>query len=246
MRVIGVLQARMTSMRLPGKILASVAGEPMLRIIATRLQGAPIDELWLATSDRESDDATERAGHDLGMRVFRGSEDDVMSRFAAIVRDQPTDWVVRLTADNPFVDAPAVRVLLDAALVASTTVAVISEGETRRTPLGYMPEIARGGAILAADREVPSGSYHRAHVLTWLYERGQFAPVALPKSWPHRPQWRWTVDTAADLRMANEAFALIRQQSLALGYEGVCTLLDAHPEITEINIDVPQKAVEAS
>lgn len=111
---IGVIQARMRSERLPGKILAPLAGKPILELIASRIGSARVDEWWLATSTDPADDVTEAWGFELGLRVFRGHESDVLSRFLAIGADTGADWCVRVTADNPFLDAAVVDALIDA------------------------------------------------------------------------------------------------------------------------------------
>jgi spore coat polysaccharide biosynthesis protein SpsF len=245
-RVIAVLQARMESTRLRGKIVAPVARWPLLTLIIERLKGAPLDGIWLATSTSAADDVTEAWGRSAGLDVFRGSEDDVLSRFAAIVADRDPGWVVRLTADDPFVDAGVVGILVDDALRAPTSVALLSDWASRRTPLGYVPQIARRDAILEAHRDAPVGSHHRAHVLTWLMEKGAGRDVQLPAQWPSRPQWRWTVDTATDLAMADAAFRLLGDRATTTQYEEMVALLDAHPDIAAMNAGVTQKPVEAA
>ncbi|MCP4039632.1 MAG: NTP transferase domain-containing protein, partial [bacterium] len=114
MAVIGIIQARLGSSRLAGKILAPIAGRPMLELITHRLRNSRIQEWWLATSSDPADDVTEAWGFELGLRVFRGDDDDVLSRFLAIGREAGAEWILRVTADGPFLDAKLINVLLDA------------------------------------------------------------------------------------------------------------------------------------
>ena len=95
---IGIIQARMGSDRLPGKILAPLSGRPVLGLIADRLRNARVDEWWLATSDHPADDVTEAWGFELGLRVFRGHPTEVLSRLVAIGEETGADWLVRATA----------------------------------------------------------------------------------------------------------------------------------------------------
>ena len=111
---IGIIQARMGSARLPGKIVAPLGGRPALGTIADRIRPAGVDEWWLATSEDPADDVTEAWGFELGLRVFRGHPTDVLSRFMAIGEETEADWLVRVTADNPFNDATVIDRLLDA------------------------------------------------------------------------------------------------------------------------------------
>ena len=139
--IVGIIQARMASTRLPGKILAPIAGVPLLQVIVERVQAAAVDEWWIATTDTPSDDVTAAWGEAMGVRVLRGDPDDVLSRFARIASERRPDWIVRLTADNPYVDASIVDLLLAAG---PTTIRDhLTEAEPRRMPLGYVPEIVR-------------------------------------------------------------------------------------------------------
>ena len=113
-KTIGIIQARIGSSRLPAKILAPLAGRPLLDQLYARIAPARVDEWWLATSSDPSDDVTEAWGFDLGLRVFRGDLDDVLSRFRSIGSEADADWVVRITADNPFTDYRVIDALLDA------------------------------------------------------------------------------------------------------------------------------------
>ncbi|HEB87938.1 MAG TPA: hypothetical protein ENI85_00050 [Deltaproteobacteria bacterium] len=114
MGTIGVIQARMGSERLPGKILAPLGGRPLLAWLAARIAPARVDEWWLATSSDASDDVTEAWGFELGLRVYRGDPADVLSRFLAIGAESRAEWMLRVTADNPFLDACLIDTLLDA------------------------------------------------------------------------------------------------------------------------------------
>lgn len=245
-RIVGVIQARMRSTRLPGKILAPLARRPLLSVIAERVRHAELDALWLATSTCPEDDVTAAWGHALGLRVHRGPEDDVLARFAGVAREDDAEWFVRLTSDNPFVDSAVVRVLKDATASAAPHVSVLSEAMPRRMPLGYVPEIARRTAILDAAAAAPAGSYHRAHVLTWPKEMGQGSGVDVPEEWPSRAAWRWTVDTPEDYELARRAFDALGASWATARYEDLVALFDAHPELPALNAAVSQKPVEAA
>jgi len=104
----------MGSERLPGKILAPLGGRPLLDRLVSRIARARVAQWWLATSEHPSDDVTAAWGFELGLRVFRGAERDVLSRFLAIAAETDAEWLVRVTADNPFLDAPLIDHLLDA------------------------------------------------------------------------------------------------------------------------------------
>ncbi|MCH7867868.1 MAG: NTP transferase domain-containing protein [Myxococcales bacterium] len=250
MAVLGIIQARLGSTRLPSKILAPLAGRPMLELISHRLRLSRVQEWWLATSSDPADDVTESWGHGLGLRVFRGEDENVLSRFTAIIREREPEWIVRITADNPFISAEAVDLLLDARVPFGKDHPLIefvakADG-SHQLPLGFGPQLARAEAVLASEDEIPEDQpHHRTHVLSWLAQSCAAKCCPVPDHWPARPEWRWTVDTFADLAMARSAFALFEAHSsdraIAIHYSEMVALLDAHPEIVAQNNGVEQK-----
>lgn len=249
----------MGSERLPGKILAPLQGRPILGLIADRLRGARVDEWWLATSEGPADDVTEAWGFELGLRVFRGHPTEVLSRFLAIGDETGADWLVRVTADNPFLDARCVDLLVDArdasacakqADLLTLHGGLVLETEqgaktTPRLPVGYGVELARRDALVVADREIPtSASHHRVHVTSWLAANADVHAVPTPLDWPDRPDWRWTVDAYEDLAMARSAFRLFGGDAATIDYPAMVARLDRHPEITAMNTHVEQKKLE--
>ena len=191
-KTVGIIQARMRSERLPGKILSPLCGRPLLALLAKRVSRARVDEWWLATTSDPADDVTEAWGFELGLRVFRGHATNVLSRFLAVADETGADWLVRATADNPFVDAPLVDALVlarDGALDAKTTDAEGIESFRPRggRPVGYGVELVRADALRRASAAIPASQpFHRTHVTSWLTQNGRLGSVALPETWPLR------------------------------------------------------------
>ncbi len=262
---IGIIQARMGSSRLPGKILAPLADRPLLAQLFSRIGSSRVDEWWLATSSDPSDDVTEAWGFELGLRVFRGSSSDVLSRFNAIGRETEADWIVRVTADDPFLDAALIDALLDArdANVEAKQADIIQhrsglpvaeeQGDpsvpsnlSPGLPLGYGVALVRLEALERAAAEIPADQmHHRAHVTSWFASNGASFDIPTPSAWPDRAGWRWTVDTYEDLAMARSAFRLFGLEAGGIDYPTMVKRLDAHPEITSMNTHIEQKPIEA-
>lgn len=241
---IGIIQARASSTRLPGKIFAHIADRAtLLDVVAQRLESTGI-EWWLATTESQSDDVTAAWADAVGLRVYRGSTDDVLSRFLGVVSEADAEWCVRVTADNPFVSATTVRLLLEIAGAADGSVdSVRSTCQPRHFPIGFVPEIARTEALRRLDQTiVDTEAFHRTHVTSAIPESSTLRFV--DESQPPRPTWRWTVDTAADLRMARAAFGLFGSLWPTIDYVSMVSLLDARPDITGLNCHVAQKALE--
>ena len=256
---IGIIQARMGSERLPGKILAPLGGLPALGLLSERLRHARVDEWWLATSSDPADDVTEAWGFELGLRVFRGHPTQVLSRFLAIAQETNADWLVRVTGDNPFLDARVVDLLVDArdasecakeADLLRLQGGLVVENESGpeyapRLPLGYGVELVRRDALELADREIHSEEpHHRVHVTSWLAANAMIHAVPTPLDWPDRPDWRWTIDTYEDLAMARSAFRIFGAHAKTIDYPTMVDRLDGHPEITGMNAHVEQKKLE--
>ncbi len=249
--VIGIIQARLGSSRLPGKILAPIAGRPLLAVLIERLRSARVDEWWLATTTESDDDVTAAWGEALGVRVHRGAVDDVLSRFTAIIRERDPRWIVRVTADDPFMDGAYVNTLIDGLDKTAASegpesppIAPLIEmgGPEPIFPLGYAPQLARAEDVVASESVIPADqSFHRSHVLSWLRTHATPHTLPAPSYWPKRSAWRWTVDTLRDLEMTRAAFDIFGDAWRDIGYVDMVAALDPHPDITGHNRDVRQK-----
>ena len=157
-----ILQARMSSRRLPGKALKLLAGRPLVTHCLERLTAAGVGPVVLATTTARADDVLVGLGEAAGVRVVRGPEHDVLARFAMVLAEYPARVVIRATADNPVVDTdgPA-RVLrwLDEA----SADYVVEDG----LPYGTAVEAILGDALVHADR-IARDSVDREHVTTWI------------------------------------------------------------------------------
>lgn len=190
-----VVQARTGSSRLPGKVLMELGGVPMLAFQLRRLR--PLGErIVVATSDLPGDDAIVEVAEREGADVIRGSEGDVLGRFATVLAAHPNAGrVVRLTADCPLTDRRIVRAVLD--LLDTSGVDYASNVHPRSFPKGLDVEACTAEALRTAATEA-ADPYDREHVTPFLYRSGRFAVANLDSGRELGERW-WTVDTAADL-----------------------------------------------
>jgi spore coat polysaccharide biosynthesis protein SpsF len=188
-----VLQARMGSTRLPGKAMRVLGGRTLLEHAIRRLRasGYPV---VLATTTLSDDDCLCAAAETLGAYVFRGSENDVLDRYAQAARHYELHRVVRATGDNPAVDIDAVGRTL--ALLDRTSAAHVVE---HGLPYGAAVEAIRGAALFEA-ASAATDPYDREHVTPFLKRTPRFRAVqALAPGRVRRPGLRLTVDTEDDL-----------------------------------------------
>jgi len=207
--ILGILQARMSSTRLPGKVMAPVLGQPMIgRQIERVSRSRRIDQLVVATSLDPSDDPLADWCASAGVEVFRGDLGNVLARFAGVLRRHPqATTVVRLTADCPLADWTVIDELVDlhVAQAADYSNNVAPE---RTFPHGLDAEAMRPDALLAAAAEA-ADPYEREHVTPFLYRRPDRYRLGSVVSEDPAAELRWTVDTPADLEFVRHVYATL-------------------------------------
>ncbi|HYN66592.1 MAG TPA: glycosyltransferase family protein [Ornithinibacter sp.] len=238
-RVLVVVQARMGSTRLPGKVLEDLGGMTVLEWVLRGCRAAALaDEVVVATSTDPRDDAVEEAARRLGVDVVRGSEDDVLSRFLLALDEHPADAVVRVTADCPFVDPDLIDALIGS-WRGVQRLDYVSTVLVRTLPHGLDVELVTATALRRVG-EVATG-HHRVHVTSGVYTApDDFAVMGLCFA-PAASDIRVTLDTPDDLRMLRAVVAE-RGTSLPSRTELV-TLLRSRPDLVAINASVRQKTL---
>lgn len=211
-----VLQARMGSTRLPGKVLKPLAGVPMLERILARLSTCRgVERLILATSDHHRDDPIAETGSRLGIAVFRGSEADVLDRYYRCAQAFGLEAIVRATGDNPFVDVDELDRLILFRRAASLDYACAFPEFGSGLPIGVGAEIFTFAALERAWREARL-PHHREHVNEYFYDHpaGFSQGVCQAPAHKHAPTLRLTVDTPEDFALAEALqMAYMRQHA---------------------------------
>jgi spore coat polysaccharide biosynthesis protein SpsF len=236
-----VTQARVGSTRLPGKVLAEAAGRTMLDHHLDRLAAAGLD-VYVATTDTPRDDRLAEIVQGRGLPVYRGSEDDVLSRYADCARANQLQVVVRVTADCPLIDGDVVAEGVARFLQLSEQHGddvYLSNTLERTYPRGLDFEVFAATALYRADRAATRRS-DREHVTPWLYAGNDRLSHLVQQRWPvDRSHYRVTLDTAEDLELIRR---LLEEHGAAgLDCAGLIQLLDRHPELVALNAEVAQK-----
>ncbi len=191
----------MGSTRRPGKALAEVTGKSHMERVLDRLERIFDGPRVMAIPDLERDDVLEAMGRRRGWDVFRGSEPDVLGRFAGAARRFGITKLVRICGDNPLVDGRAVAGIVEA-------LRTHASARTQGYPLGAGAEGCTAEALLAADAEAVE-PHDREHVMPFIYRHVERFPFALVSAPPLSSQPRLTVDTEEDLDRFRRIFAAL-------------------------------------
>lgn len=237
--VIAIIQARMRSTRLPGKVLADLEGDTVLaRVIARVRRCELINDVVVATSSDSADDPIVVECSRLSARVFRGSENDVLDRYFRAAQNVGAEIVVRITSDCPLID-PEVSDLTVRAFLANAP-DYASNILDRTYPRGLDTEVMSYAALESAWLEA-ADPYEREHVTPYLYRHPERFKLLSLKGDRNYSRFRWTLDTPEDLAFLR---AIYRREAdaVAVCWQDVINLLESEPGLIEINRNVTQKA----
>ena len=223
--IVAILQARMSSSRLPGKVMKPILGMPMIGRHIERLNRCDsLDRIVVATSKDPSDDGLASYCEGLGVRVFRGSLDDVLGRFAGAAIANGAEHVVRLTADCPLADP----LVIDACVWRhiETSADYTSNTLQRSYPDGLDVEVMTAAALKTMQAEA-TDPYEREHVTPFLYRNPERFRIAQLVQSARLDDRRWTVDTAEDFEFVSRVYYMLyptnprfeQADILALGIE---------------------------
>jgi len=239
-KVVAFVQARMSSRRLPGKVLAPIMGEPMLaRVLSRASRARTVAETWVLTSEDESDNPIEKLCVERGMPCFRGSLDDVLDRFVQAARVADPDIIVRITADCPLVDPEVIDRTVEVLIRDPKVVYAATRMPEQRTfPVGIDVEVFRREAL---ERSAAAAlhPYQREHVTPWFYDGSQKDPIVHVQAERDLGGHRWTVDTSDDLAFVRALWPKLPSDDA--GYEEIAAVVEAHPKLRTLNANVRQR-----
>ena len=234
MRTVAIVQARMSSTRLPGKCLAKIAGRPLLWHTVTRTRGAgTLDDVVVATSRDSSDDPIEIFCREAAVPLFRGDLEDVLDRFHGAAQQSRADRIVRVTADCPVLDPTVIDQVVGS--FDADAHDYVSNTCDRTYPDGLDTEVLSAAALERAWHEATLPS-EREHVTPYIWKNPDRFRLLQVRQSPDRSAERWTVDEPRDLTFIRELFA--RLGTLEFGQREILALLDGAPELRHINAGI--------
>lgn len=243
-RISAIVEARMTSTRLPGKVLLPLADKPALERLVERLKRSKyLDEIIIATTSNKTDDKIVELADSLGVQYFRGSENDVLERVLGAARSIKADIIVEITGDCPLVDWRLVDrgifILFEKKLDYSANNTVFSY------PDGFDVRVFPR-KILEKVSELTDDPIDRVHVSTYISAHAEIFKTA---NWQaeadcYYPKWRLTLDEKADYELIDVIFKNLLPIDEDFSAKDVIDFLNKNPKLLEINKNVKAKNIQ--
>jgi len=243
MKTVIIVQARMTSTRLPGKVLKEVLGKPLLEYLVERLRRVrQADAFVIATTVNAADDPIVALCERLGVAVTRGPELDVLARYHAAARVHGADIVVRVTSDCPLIDPELIDAMILGFREADDAPDYLSNTLQPTFPYGMAVEVFRAGALAEAHAEA-AAEPEREHVTPFLYLRPERYRIRHYRQAEDLSRHRWTVDTPEDFELVRRLIEDIYPHNPAFRMADVLAALAHHPDWARLNAHIAQKAL---
>jgi len=240
--VLGVVQARMSSSRLPGKVLEPILGKPMIvRQLERLARCSRLTDIVVATSTNPEDDHLAEVVRDAGWEVFRGPQQDVLGRFITVLDARPSPAIARLTADCPLTSPEVVDLVVVA--FEATDVDYLSNTLKPTYPDGLDVEVVRTEALKRI-ANTSTDPHEREHVTLGVYRRPdefRIQSFTDPLGRDHSGL-RWTVDNADDLAFVRAVYAALLPTHPRFEYDDVLRWLEQNPDSNRTIDHTPRNA----
>jgi spore coat polysaccharide biosynthesis protein SpsF len=243
MRIVAIIQARMGSTRLPGKVLMDLGGKTALARVVGRLRGAArVHQVVVATTNSVADDAIVQECDRLDVSSFRGSENDVLDRYYRTARACAAETVVRITSDCPVIDPQLVDETIR--IFHEQRADYASNAFPRTYPRGLDAEVFTSDALERAWRDAHK-PYEREHVTPYFYEHPEFFQLVSVRGQIDHSLYRWTLDTAEDLELLRAIYAQFNHED-DFSWSEIIQLMERSPELAELNSHIVQKVLHGA
>ncbi|MBN1897586.1 MAG: glycosyltransferase family protein [Spirochaetes bacterium] len=238
-----IIQARTGSTRLPGKILKQIMGKTVLEHVIERVR--PVrnkNDIIIATTTRKEDDRVVEVCRKAKAKYFRGSEDDVLSRYYHAARENQSDIIVRITSDCPLIDAGLTDEIIEFFVQHKYDVITNSPGEEkdRTYPRGLDVEIFSMKALETIFRKAGE-DYEREHVAPYFYSHPDEFSIFYYKNDIDYSHYRWTLDTREDFHLIKAIYENLYPENPCFSWREVLQLFERKKELININKKVKQK-----
>lgn len=243
MKIVATIEARMTSSRLPGKILLPILGKPTLELLIERVSKVrQINQIVVATTSNHSDDIVEELAHRLGVGCFRGSEDDVLDRVLKAAQSYNAHIIVEITGDCPLIDPNVIESLIEIFL--NNSYDYVSNTLKQTYPNGLDTQVF-SVKTLEEVAHLTMDPVDHEHVSLYIYEHPEKYSLFNMESGLPEKYWdlRLTVDTIEDFELIRSIYEELYLEKPNFSLGDILDLLDRKPELITINKHIQQKTV---
>lgn len=244
MKTIAIIQARIGSTRLPGKVMKRLCRRTVLSHVIHRVQACPfIDKVVVATTLTSQDDGVAQEAEACGTLSFRGSEVDVLERYYFAVQAHQADIIVRITSDCPLIDPTVLSEMLacfHGQAARGLEIDYLSNTLQRSYPRGLDAEVFTVAALEKAHQEAKD-PYEREHVTPFIYRHPELFSIHQHIQHMDLSAHRWTLDTEEDFHLIKLIYDALGDRDSIFGTDEVLAFLEQNPEVLKINAHVQQK-----
>lgn len=244
MKVGAIIQARMGSTRLPGKVMMKIKGKSVLEHVIDRVsQSEKVDEIIIATTTEDCDNVIVDEALKAGVKSYRGSEDDVLSRYYFAAKENAIDVIIRITSDCPLVDPRIVDEIVNSYVKKDYDIVSNASADlTQRTfPRGLDIEVFSFELLEKAFYDA-NKQYHREHVTPYIYENSK--KIFYYKNDIDYSMHRWTLDTKEDFELITVIYDRLYKGIHNFYFMDIIELLIKEPKIFDINAHIKQKKLK--
>ncbi|MEX1028732.1 MAG: glycosyltransferase family protein [Paenibacillaceae bacterium] len=240
MRIVVIIQARMGSTRLPGKVMLKLMDKPMLEHVVDRSRAIPsIHEVMIATTSNPEDDAIAEFAGQHRIRCTRGSDTNVLSRYYEAAKASGADVIARVTSDCPLLDPDVSNAVIQAFLDYPET-DYCSNTIDRSFPQGLDIEVFTFAALEKAYLEAQA-DYELEHVTPYLYRHPDIFQLHQYVGEIDYSSYRWTVDTQEDYQLITAIYESVYDPSKLFSWREGITFMEQHPDMKKLNAHIVQK-----
>jgi spore coat polysaccharide biosynthesis protein SpsF len=253
MKILATVEARMSSSRLPGKVMMNLNKKPMIGFLIERLKKSQlINNIAVATSLSRKDDKLVKYLHKENINFYRGSENNVLSRIKNTCKKFNAEIVVQLTSDNPLVDVEMIDYMIKFFLkkrknkINFLSNSGLGNFKKRQIPFGFDVQIFRFKDLLRISNKKELTSSHREHPSLYFYKEGKnefnIRNINLPKKWRSKIIYRLTVDEKEDYILISKIIShFIKKKISNWGIVEIYKFLNKNKKLININKNIVQK-----
>ena len=241
-KISAIIQARMGSTRLPGKVLMPICGKSVLQHVVERLRSSKlINQIILAIPDTKENDILEKFALRNSVECYRGSENEVLERVYLAAKENNCDVIVEITGDNPLIDPEIIDLAVEEHLDKKADFSCTNYG-SRFLPIGLDVGVLSFQALEEAYKNAKD-PYNREHVTSYFYENPDVFKITSVNFLKHleNPNLRLTLDTNEDLELITKIYAKLYKAGGIFKTKEILDLLKVKPELKKINAHIIQK-----